>query len=211
MLLTRNKDLIKDKVILDLACANGVFSYPCLALGARRVVGVEVQQSDVDDGIRIIETTGFKDKMEFVHSNLFDYLTTAPAGGFDTILCFGFLYHTPRQLDFFREIKRIGARHVIIDTVVVQNYIWYGLSNLRKKEAFAPCLRLFFREPGRDYTTELDGVVYWPTCSYLEAMFNHIGYDCQRIPYRRKEIGSWSGMENYRKKYRVSYVGHKRQ
>jgi 2-polyprenyl-3-methyl-5-hydroxy-6-metoxy-1,4-benzoquinol methylase len=46
--------------------------------------------------------------MEFVQGDVFDYLASASKNEFDVILCLGFLYHTVRQVDFFRQVKRLA-------------------------------------------------------------------------------------------------------
>jgi SAM-dependent methyltransferase len=211
MLLTRNQHLIKDKVVLDLACHNGRMSYPCLALGAKKVIGVEYRQSSIEEGIKYLEATEFKDKMEFVQADLLEYLTSARPGSFDTILCFGFLYHTVRQVDFFRQIARLAPEYVIIDTVVVKNYLWYGLKSLRNYRGRVPCLRVAFGDHPENWTdsTDADGITLWPTQSFLEIMFKTINYDYYQINYRRNGVKSWLGMEDYKKNTRVSLVAHR--
>jgi Methyltransferase domain len=217
MLLTRNKNLINDKVVLDLACADGRMSYPCLALGAKKVIGVEYRQSSIDDGIRYLEATEFKDNMEFVQADVLDYLTSARAGSFDTILCFGFLYHKVRQVDFFRQIARLAPKHVIIDTTVVKNYLWYGLNSLRTFRGHVPCLRLSFGDQPKEWCDSIDddGITLWPSTSFLEVMFKAINYDCYKINFRKKEVQSWLGnedvMAHYKKNTRVAYVAHRRR
>lgn len=105
MLFTRNQELIQDKVILDLACNNGRLSYPCLALGAKKIIGVEARPELIEVGKVHLQGTKFEDRMEFIQANLFDYLSSAKKGEFNLILCCGFLYHTVRQVEFFRLIK----------------------------------------------------------------------------------------------------------
>ncbi|MGL5082538.1 MAG: class I SAM-dependent methyltransferase [Microcoleaceae cyanobacterium] len=209
MLFTRNQQLIKDKVILDLACNNGRLSYPCLALGAKKVIGVEARQELIEMGREYLEGTEFKDKMEFVQADLFEYLSSATKGQFDLILCCGFLYHTVRQVDFFRLAKQLAPEHIIIDTNVAKNYLWYGLKNFLKKP---PMLYMIIENSEKTSdTTDEDGIAFWPSCSFLESMFDTIGYDHHQIKYSSREIKDWSGMSDYRKGYRVSYVAHQRK
>jgi SAM-dependent methyltransferase len=212
MMLTRNQNLINEKVVLDLACVNGRMSYPCLALGAKRVVGVEYRAQSIEDGMRCLEGTGFEDRMEFVRADLFDYLNAARPGTFDTILCFGFLYHTVKQVDFFRQIARLAPKHVIIDTVVAKNYFWYGFHSLQSFRGHVPCLRVAFGDLPEQWSDSIDadGITLWPTEAFLKVMFKTINYDYHKIDYRKRGVRSWLGMEDYKKNTRVSYVAHRR-
>lgn len=203
LLLTRNRPMIEGKRVLDLACNTGRLSYPCLALGAASVTGVEARQDLIDAGRGHLEGTGFEDRMNWVQSDLFEFLESAQPGQFDTILCFGFLYHTVRQVDFYREVKRLSPENVIIDTGVVKNYLWYGRRHFLKRPA---AMFVAIDDPSETSdTTDDDGVVFFPSTSFLEQMFDVIGYEWERIDYSRREIGDWSGLDDYRKGTRASY------
>ncbi len=207
LLLTRNPDAIRDHIVLDLACNNGRFSYPCLGLGARKVVGIEARPELIEMGQAYLQGTGYEDRMEWIQSDLFTYLTSAQPGMFDTILCFGFLYHTVRQVEFFREIKRLAPSYVIIDTNVVKNYLWYGFSKFMRRP---PALFVMIDDPTKTSdTTDEDGIVFFPSASFLEQMFDRIGYTWQRIHYSPKEIKDWAGMDDYQRGLRVSYIARR--
>ncbi len=207
-LLTRNRTLIEDKVVLDLACNTGRLSYPCLRLGAKKVIGVEARQELIDQGKEYLTDPDLKNRMEFVKSDVFDYLASAESKSFDTILCFGFLYHTVRQVEFFRQVQRLSPKNVIIDTSVATNYVWYGLKNFFKKP---PMLLMITEDPSKTSdTTDVDGVAFWPTCSFLEKMFDTINYNYTELDYHRNGVTNWLGMEDYKKGQRVSYVGYRK-
>ncbi|HAC62228.1 MAG TPA: hypothetical protein DCF68_01505 [Cyanothece sp. UBA12306] len=208
-LLTRNRALIEGKVVLDLACNTGRMSYPCLVLGAKKVIGVEARQELIDQGKEYLIDQDLKDRMEFVKADVFDYLASAEIKSFDTILCFGFLYHTVRQVEFFRQVKRLSPNNVIIDTSVATNYIWYGLKNFLEKP---PMLLMISEDANKTSdTTDEDGVAFWPTCSFLETMFNTIGYDYKQLDYKKNGVTNWLGLEDYKKGLRVSYVAYKKK
>lgn len=206
-LLVKNKSLIEGKTILDLACNNGRISYPCLALGAKKVIGVEARLELIEQGKEYLKDNDLKNKMEFVQADVFDYLYSAEAKSFDTILCFGFLYHTVRQVEFFRQVKRLSPNNVIIDTSVATNYVWYGLKSFLKK----PPMLLTIQENSSKTsdTTDEDGIAFWPTRSFLEKMFDAIDYDYKQLDYKRS-VKDWDGLKDYKKGLRVSYVASKR-
>lgn len=207
LMLTDNQAHLQGKRVLDLACNNGRLSYACLALGAAAVTGVEARRISIDEGKGHLDGTGFEARMSWVESDLFSYLESVSPGEFDVILGCGFLYHTARQVDFFREMKRIAPRTVIIDTSVFKNYISFGRKGVKK----APCLLMIVEDPAlRQNTTDVDGVAYWPSRSYLEAMFEMIGYDYRRIVYDPARIKNWAGLRDYRRGHRDSYIAHAR-
>jgi SAM-dependent methyltransferase len=203
ILFSRNRPQIAGMRVLDLACANGRMSFPCLELGARSVIGLEGRQSRIDDGKMRFSKLPYADNMTFVKGDVFDFLDRTDPDTFDVILCLGFLYHTTRQVDFFRACKRLQPQTVIVDTAVAKNYWWFGQKNFGKPPA------LFFEQdnPGieRD-TIDDDGFVYWPSTSFLETMFERTGFQPRRLAYNAAEIKDWSGMEDYRSGIHASYV-----
>lgn len=204
-LFVRNQEVLKDKVILDLACNTGRMSYPCLKLGAEKVVGVEARTDLIEKGKRFFADQGLSDRMEFHQADLFDFLAKSKPGDFDVILCLGFLYHTVRQVDFFREMKRLRPETVIIDTSVAKNYFWYGRKSFLRQP---PALFLDVENPNKSSdTTDEDGVVFWPSCSLLEKMFNVADYRPERISF--DGIKDWSGLSDYKKGIRAAYIAYR--
>jgi len=119
ILLTRNRQAIEGKRVLDLASHDGMFSYACLKLGASRVTGVEGRENLIKSATNNLTALGYtKERFTFIQDDVFDYLAKVKAGEFDTILCFGIFYHTIRQAELLREIKRIRPSHFILDTFV---------------------------------------------------------------------------------------------
>jgi len=119
ILLTRNRQAIRGKRVLDLASHDGMFSYACLKLGASHVTGVEGRENLVKSAIDNLTTLGYtKERFTFIQDDVFDYLERVKPQEFDTILCFGIFYHTIRHAELLREIKRIRPTHFILDTFV---------------------------------------------------------------------------------------------
>lgn len=206
MLFNRNKHAIAGKRVLDLACNTGRMSYPCLTLGAEKVIGVEYRQELIDRGKTIFEREGVADRMEWRQGDLYDHLAAMQPGEVDTILCLGFLYHTTRQTDFFREVRRLKPTYVIIDTSVAKNYVWFGRRAFMKK---TPGLFLVQDDAAKTSdTSDEDGLAYWPSASFLETMFDKIGYKWRHIKYHG-EVTDWAGMHNYKKDIRRSYIAQR--
>ncbi|MBM3157298.1 MAG: class I SAM-dependent methyltransferase [Chloroflexi bacterium] len=121
ILLTRNKEAIEGKNVLDIASHNGWFSWACLRLGAKHVTGVEGRQHLVEYANQNLLRLGYtSQRFEFIQGDIFDYLPRVKPAAFDTVLCFGFLYHTIRQVEFMREMKRIQPQWFLLDTEVAR-------------------------------------------------------------------------------------------
>ncbi|VAV89310.1 D-3-phosphoglycerate dehydrogenase [hydrothermal vent metagenome] len=206
-MFSKNTDRIVGRRVLDLACNTGRLSYPLLMLGAASVTGVEARRELIDRGEKIFAATPYAGQMKFEQGDLFDFLANAHPGQFDVIVCAGFLYHTVRHADFFREVKRLGPETVIIDTNVAKNYIWFGRQFFGKP----PALFMYNEDPSKTSdTTDPDGVVYWPSTSYLEAMLDGAGYDWERVDFKKNSNGNWAAMGDYKNGTRAAYVGRRR-
>lgn len=206
-MFSKHADRIKDRRILDLACNTGRLSYPLLMLGAASITGVEARRELIERGEAIFAKTPYASRMTFEQADLFDFLARARPGDHDVILCAGFLYHTVRHADFFREVKRLAPETVIVDTNVAKNYLWFGRQFFGKP----PALFMYMEDPSKTSdTTDPDGVVYWPSTSYLEAMLNAAGYDYQQVNFKLDGSANWAAMDDYKKGTRAAYVGTRR-
>jgi 2-polyprenyl-3-methyl-5-hydroxy-6-metoxy-1,4-benzoquinol methylase len=202
IIVNHNESLIAGKRVLDLACGHGRMSYACLKAGASSVVGLEGRQVRIDEGKRNFATITEGQRMTFVQSDLFSYLEGLKPDDFDVIMCLGFLYHTVRQVDFFRICQRLRPSVLVVDTCVSKNYWWYG----RKYFGKPPALFLVQENASviRD-TLDDDGLALWPTVSFLEMMFKKIGYAARPLHYRGV-VDDWTGLDDYKRGLRVSYV-----
>ena len=145
-LFADNQQHIEGKKVLDLACNNGRMAYPCIDLGAEKVFGVEARGSLIASGKEYFDSLGISDRMQWHQADAFEFMDAATPGAFDVILCLGFLYHTTRQVDFFRAVKRLRAKTVIIDSSIAKNYFWFGRTALFKKP---PALFMSVENPRR--------------------------------------------------------------
>jgi SAM-dependent methyltransferase len=121
VILRQNVDAIEGKRVLDLASHDGRFSYACLQLGAREVVGVEARAHLVKAATENLTYYGYEERdFHFFQADVFDYLPEVNPGDFDTVLCLGFFYHTVRQVELIQEMRRISPRYLVLDTEVLR-------------------------------------------------------------------------------------------
>ena len=205
-MFSRHADRIAGKRVLDLACNTGRLSYPLLMLGAAQVTGVEARHELIEKGRSLFAASEFAGKMHFRQGDLFEFLESSEPGEFDVIVCAGFLYHTVRHADFFRALKRLRPETVFVDTSIAKNYLWFG----RRFFGKPPALFMYQVDASKPSdTTDPDGIVYWPSASYIEAMLAGSGYSWDRIDYRADGSGDWTEMEDYKGGARASYIGRR--
>ena len=143
ILLTRNQDAIKGKKILDLISQDDRFSYACLKLGASHVTGIEGRPHLVKNARKNLINLGFEQKnFTFIQNNSFNYLPKIKQKEFDTILCFGFFYHTIRQIELLREIMRILPKYFLLNTQIIKELIVFELANLTPKNISRHFIRI---------------------------------------------------------------------
>lgn len=195
ILLSRNKEAIKGKRILDLASHDGRFSYACLELGARHVTGVEGRHHLVESAKKNLIDLGHKPKhFKFVQDDIFDYLHKVKPKEFDTVLCFGFFYHTIRQSELISEIRRIQTTHFLLDTLI------------DKDTGGKPCL-VFMPESHEIEGATIDPIdlVAWPTKTYIELILRTYGFSFEELHWSSEEVKDWREIGDYKQSIRVSY------
>jgi SAM-dependent methyltransferase len=203
LFLSQNRKAIEGQRILDLASNNGKFSYACLELGAKHVTGVEGRAHYVENANKFMSSRHPSDKWRFIQGDLFEYLSTVKTGEFDTILCFGFLYHTTKQVELFNEIKRIKPAHFILDTTVVKNYFSLGRRGFKNP----PSLIFMTEDPTLDrMTIDESGIVAIPSKSFIEEMLRLHDFDYNEIDFRKAGIKNWAGIKDYKKGRRIAYI-----
>lgn len=202
LLLAQNQKAIEGQKVLDLASHDGRFSYACLELGAKHVTCVEGRSQIVEYGKKFMSSYHPSDKWSFIQSDLFEYLSTVKTGEFDTILCFGFLYHTTRQVDLFNEIKRLKPTYFLLETTVIKNY-FVGYRSFKKP----PALIFKTENPTLErMTIDESGIVAIPSKSFLEEMLRLHGFAYKEIDFNKAGIKNWTGLKEYKKGRVVAYI-----
>ena len=225
MLLTRNVEAIKNKRILDLASHDGRFSYACLKLGAKHVTGIENTGHLVDSAKKNLEVLGYNsENFAFLQGDIYEFLPKFNSGDFDTILCFGFFYHTMRHVELLSKIKRLCPQWFILDTDIHrENYIMKLLLLMRTIKRFRPkhlILRnlkelvaslkeyklVFTGDAGEPNTIDRSDWVAVPTKSAVELLLTLHDFNFRQINWYEANISSWERLEDYKMGSRISYI-----
>jgi hypothetical protein len=108
---------IRGARILDIASHDGRWSAACLANGAQHVTGIEAREHLARKAEKQIgRFAGPDQSYRFLAGDVHQLIQSFSPGEFDTILCLGFLYHTPHHFFLFEQFSRLEPRFLIIDT-----------------------------------------------------------------------------------------------
>jgi 2-polyprenyl-3-methyl-5-hydroxy-6-metoxy-1,4-benzoquinol methylase len=118
-LIETNAGIISGRRVLDIASHDGRWSLAAHKAGAEYVLGIEARQHLVDSARDNMREYGVPaGKVEFVRGDVMVELNKLASGRFDTVFCFGFLYHTIDHMPLFRKIARLKPTSVVIDTTI---------------------------------------------------------------------------------------------
>lgn len=120
-IIDAHRDLLNGARVLDIASHDGRWSYAALDAGAAHVIGVEGRPELVENAKRTIAAKGIDEsRFSFIAGDAHDVLTQG-VGQVDVAMCLGFMYHTLRYPELMAGIRATGAKHVIVDSMVLPN------------------------------------------------------------------------------------------
>lgn len=219
VILARNEKAIRNRCVLDLASHDGRFSYACLKLGVKHLTGIEGRAYLVRSANQNLHRVGIAShRFEFLHGDIFDWLPKFQPRSFDTILCLGLFYHTIRQVELLRQIKRLRPMHFILDSAVAKETLalrldsWLRRKRLRRSgpvRSLGPAYMVFRREDHHAEGSTIDRaeIVATPTKTLIEQLLRCHGFEYRQIDWLHAGVPDWSNLRQYRRERRVSYVG----
>ena len=152
------------KIVLDVGCWDGYFSFEAEKLGASQVVSFDdpaCRWGGVD-GYAFLHNH-FKSRAHFVKGNVYDLRNTFLDKEFDIVLCYGLLYHLSDPLYALQNLF-----YVCKDTIVFEGHF---------SDIDVPCLELtpykYFNNDG--------GNIYMPSIPYMELIGKYNGFKLEVI------------------------------
>lgn len=196
-LIESNVDLIRDKTILDIASHDGRWSFAALKNGARKVIGIELRQHLVDNAVANMKRYGVGgDQYQFMVGDIDQEIRKLEPGNFDTIFCFGFLYHTMSHMFLFQNFKRLRPSYLILDTNISSE----DKPVIEIREEYVTGEGYTIGDKERPY---LSG---WMSKSALELILKSIGYTWKYFNWNDIRANSWEGLKDYKGGARVTVV-----
>lgn len=196
-----NRELFRDKRVIDVASHDGRWSFAALAAGAKFVLGIEARSAQVEDANETFEHYQIApQRYAFVCGDVHDELAKLAASGekFDVALILGFLYHTARQYEILQAVAAMECRHVIVDTMVVRN-------------STKPVLKLFFENTCSERNIYVPGrasaLASRPSITAMQYFLAEFGYRTETLvppsPMPRR------GANDYRNGTRFAFLASK--
>ena len=184
-----NLDALEGKKVLDLACFNGRWSFAAIKAGASFVTGVEGRESSVALGREIFEKQGVSTNHELICSDIFDYLSSAKPGQFDTIFCLGVFYHIMDHYMLLRLMTALKPQTIIIDSGFVRSF-----RNYMHVQSEPPKLSKNALPKFGGQTAELVGII---SLGLMIQMAWNVGYKCRPVVWNRAEIEDPQCVKDY--------------
>jgi hypothetical protein len=105
--------------VLDLACSPGYFMFKLASVGFEDVTGVDAREDHRDQFALLNAGYGYRG-LQFVLSDIYAFVAAEIAAGrrYDICLLYGFLYHTATPVELLRDIRRLCARCLVVDTTL---------------------------------------------------------------------------------------------
>jgi 2-polyprenyl-3-methyl-5-hydroxy-6-metoxy-1,4-benzoquinol methylase len=197
-LIEANRDIIEGQNVLDLASHDGRWSFAAHKAGAKNVLGIEARPHLVEAARQTFKYYGVLDgSADFLEDNILhalDELLPTQVGRFDTVFCFGFLYHTIDHMQILRKIGQLRPKHLIVDTAISLRP--GNLIELREEPAA--------KESNAVGDEEL-ALVGKPTKEALEAMLGAAGFgEFEYYDWHQAGIESWDNLKPYYVGARIS-------
>jgi len=200
-LIEANQPIIEGKRILDLASHDGRWSFAASKAGAKYVFGVEARQHLVEAARRNVQACGVPaGAVEFKQGDLLAEMEKLGPGSFDTVFCFGFLYHTIDHMSVLRAISRLQPAHIVIDTWISSHP---GCIIEVVEEATGHESQAAIADPG----TPMRALKGNLSKGALEMMVKAVGFPVLRYyDWRKAGIKRWNNLKAYYTGNRVTLV-----
>jgi predicted RNA methylase len=196
-MIESNRDIICGCRVLDLASHDGRWSLAAAQSGASYVLGIEARPNLVAAAREHLSHWPVSNRIEF---RIGDVMSELPqlSEAFDTVFCFGFLYHMIDHMALLRAIRQLNPKHLIIDTHISSRpgaiiEVWEEAVDAESAAAVADP-----GSPGR----ALKG---FPTKSALEMMLNAAGFgEIHYWNWKNAGVKCWADLKAYYLEERVT-------
>jgi trehalose 2-sulfotransferase len=194
-IIAQNRDLFRTASVLEIYSGEGRWTSALLDAGANRVVSLESDQSAVEAGKNALERLGVEvASHEFVCSDIIAVLRTFDPESFDVVLCQDFSKLADPHL-FFQRMRRLRPRHIILDTGLVGGKVPIASFRLKQRDkvkanasAQAAVLRVV------------------PNHELIRILCDYFDFRWRTVDWSSLGIGDWTGIHDYERGRRRTYV-----
>ncbi len=198
LLLKNNIKHIKNKTILDLGCHFGTFAYVALKLGAKKVIGIDVDSNLISQANKHFKYYNVdQSRYEFINEDALSYLEELSKNSFDTIFCLGLLYYIPDNYYFLKQLSKIARESIVLDTFTAYYIAIQGknyeenMSKVNEDTFTMPLMFYNYTQSKKKYyqmphqtTNKKDkqlSLINCPTKKLLEMYFSTLNFDATEL------------------------------
>jgi len=188
-----NRDLFKNARVLDIRSGDGRWCLAALDAGAAHVVGIEGQQRTVDAASNAFGKLGVKpESYQFVNNTIFEALNSFSPAAFDLILC--------RELSsdphfFFKCLWRLRPKNIVLDTKIIGRKEPVAVFKVKQQE-----------KAGATARRRISSLNAIPNHALITVLCGYFGFRCRVIDWRALGIIDWTGVHDYERDRRHTYV-----
>jgi LPS sulfotransferase NodH len=196
-IIASNSALFKDARVLDIRSGVGRWCLAAFDAGAAHVVGLEPRRRPVEAARNALTEDGVKsDSFQFVDNpDIFAALAALRPDTFDVALCTNFSGLSDPHL-CFSHLKRLQFKHVILDTDIIDVDDAVARFELRRPE-----------EPAPNAARRLLGsIAAVPSHELIRLLADHSGFRLHPIDWHALGIADWTGVRDYERGRRRTYV-----
>jgi len=187
-----NAGILPGQRVLDIGSHDGRWSFGALKRGALHVTGIEARRHLVEKAVSNFSFYGIPaTSYGFIANEALSAMRALPASNFDVVMCLGFFYHTMDHMAILLEARRLGAKHIIVDTGVTRD--GDVLIRLSLEPIDDTRNSVDYSRTGRSHA-----LVGTPSRSALIAMLSHAGYDVEFFDWHDANVEDWSDIQEYR-------------
>jgi LPS sulfotransferase NodH len=196
-LIASRRDLFKGSRVLDIRSGDGRWCLAALDAGATYVLGLEPRRKRVETAKKALIEDGVRsDSYQFVDDpDIFAALATLHPHAFDVALVTDFSALSDPYL-CFRQLKRLQITHVIIDTDIVDAEDAVARFDLKRPDE--PTWSVARPSPGL--------ITAVPSEALIRLLSDHFGFRAQPISWHSMGIADWTGVRDYERGGRRTYV-----
>ena len=201
ILIERNLKYISGKRVLDLASHDGRWSMAALDAGADFVLGIEGRPSLVNTANSIFQKHGISSsRFQFITGEVLTALENLTPGEFDTIFCFGIIYHIFDHPRLFSLLRRLKPATVIFDTIV--NTSSEAVIKIQNDNTV-------YEGDAIDAPESINNevIVGYPSRRMFGLYLQFFHFSWIVLDWKDETREDWSGLKDYAENRRLSLVG----
>jgi LPS sulfotransferase NodH len=192
-IIVRNRDLFKNARVLDLRSGDGCWSFAALQAGAAHVTGIDSKPTTLAVAKRIFTKLNVRpESYRFDNKKVLDALHSFSPDTFDVILC---REVSPDPHYFFRCLRQLRPKHVVLDTKIIG----------RKRPSAAFRLRQDGKS-GQRPGARSASLVAAPAHALIARLCDHFGFRCRLVDWHALGMTDWTGVDDYQRGRRRTYV-----